>query len=87
MPIYDFLCSTCGRKKPDEFVHKVDAEVKCVQCGAVMKRLFPNKVNIQVFPSDGVFLEHVSAEGKRFFSKGEMRRYEIDNDVELGHLL
>ena len=90
MPVYDYKCPNCGRKESDRFVHKFDAVVECIQCKAVMKKLFTNSakfVQADVFPSDGVFLEHVSATGKRFFSKKEMRDYEIKNDVELGYLL
>lgn len=90
MPIYDFKCPSCGRKNSDVFVHKHDDIIKCVQCRAVMKKLFTNSVRFvtaYVFPVDGVHLENVSANGKTFFSKKEMRTYERKNDVELGYLL
>jgi len=39
-----------------------------------------------VFPADGIFLENVSSEGKRFFSKKEMKAYAKKNDIEIGYL-
>ena len=90
MPIYDYKCPGCNRKQEDVFVHRHDSKVKCIQCHAIMKKLFSfgdRPPVADVFPADGVFLKHVSAEGKRFFSKRDMRKYEKNHDVELGYLL
>lgn len=87
MPVYDYLCPCCGRRQDDIFVHRYDREVKCVQCKGKMKRLISTRVRADVFPEKGVYLEHVSAEGKTFYSKKEMRQYEKDHDVELAYLL
>jgi len=86
MPIYDFKCPGCGRKQKDVFVKSWDEKVKCIQCGADMKKLVPTGVVADVFPSEGVFLKHVSANGHRFHSKKEMRQYEKDHNVKLGYL-
>jgi hypothetical protein len=45
-----------------------------------MQRI-PARVSVDVFPQEGLFLEHVSNVGKRFFSKGEIKEYEKQNDV------
>lgn len=90
MPVYDFKCPSCGRIKKDEFVHKYDAKVKCVQCGAQMKKLFTSSVKFvgaKVFPSEGVHLEHVSPSGHTFHSEKEMRQWEKEHNQELGYLL
>lgn len=87
MPIYDFKCSSCGGRKNDVFVPSYDDIVRCPQCGAPMSKLVPTGVVGKVFPANGIFLEHVSPKGKRFFSTEEMRRYEREHDVELGALL
>ncbi len=90
MPIFDYKCPSCKRKQDDVFVHKHDVKVKCLQCHAIMTRLFSfgnRPPVVDVFPTDGIFLKNVSAEGKTFYSKKEMRAYERKHDVELGYLL
>jgi len=87
MPVFDYECPNCGRKVLDNFVHRFDAKVKCKQCGSNMSKLVPTRIVADTFPADGVYLEHVSPEGKTFYSKKEMRQYERDNNVELGYLL
>ena len=86
MPIYDFKCPSCQRKLVDYPVQNRDEEVKCVQCHAIMKRLFPTSFKPMVLPRGGLYLEHVSPEGKTFYSYGEMRRYAKKHDLELGAL-
>jgi putative FmdB family regulatory protein len=85
MPVYDFVCDGCGEEKKDILTRSWDEEVKCEKCGEVMRKkvgvFFPD-----IFPADGIFLRNVSAEGKRFMSKKEMRKYAKDNDLELGAL-
>lgn len=61
-------------------------EIKCSECGTVMMKLVPKLFGADVFPSDGVYLEHVSPEGKTFHSKQEMKDYEKKHKVELGYL-
>ena len=85
-PIYDFLCPKCEKKKIDVFVHSWNDEVKCNDCDVAMTRLFSGFPIPHVFPADGIFLEHVSAHGKRFYSKKEMQLYAKDHDLELGAL-
>lgn len=86
MPIYDFQCPKCLRKKNDVFLHKHDSPV-CCDCGEDMVKLVSRDVRfvgIDCFPSEGIFLENVSAHGKRFYSKEEMRKYEKANGVTIG---
>ena len=85
-PIYDFRCSKCGKDKKDVFVHSWDDEVKCDDCDTKMKKLFSGFPVPHVFPAEGIFLEHVSSEGKRFHSKQEMKDYAKKHDLELGAL-
>jgi len=87
MPLYDFKCDDCGTIAMDEFFHSFkDSSMKCPKCGSDMRKLISKPVP-RCFPSDGVFLEHVSAEGKTFHSTSEMRKFERDNNMELGYLL
>lgn len=75
MPIYDFICPQCEHEVLDELVRSADEKVSCPNCNFVMRR----KVSLSVphtFPSDGVFLRNVSATGKTFYSKQEMRDWE-----------
>ena len=87
MPIYDFKCKNCGDVLLDEYLHYYNAIVKCKKCGKKMTKLISAGVNAKCFPQDGLFLEHVSATGKRFHSTKELRTYERKHDVELGCLL
>ena len=86
MPIFDYKCKSCNRKENDVYVHRYDDIVKCKQCHSNMSKLVPTGICADVFPAEGVFLEHVSAEGKRFYSKREMKKYAKDNKLELGYL-
>jgi len=87
MPTFDFECPKCKKLLEDEFVKHWNVRVKCPDCDSIMNKLPPTGVGAKVFPIEGVYLEHVSPEGKTFHSTGEMRKYERDNDVELGYLL
>lgn len=84
MPIFDYACSACGAKKKDIFVRQWDDAIVC-DCGMRMDKV-PSRFYADTFPADGIFLEHVSAEGKRFHSKKEMKQYAKDNDLQLGAL-
>lgn len=88
MPIYDYECLSCKTKETDVFTRSWDEKRKCKACGKIMKRLFPidSRFYPDIFPAEGIFLEHVSPEGKRFFSKKEMRDYAEEHDLELGAL-
>ena len=86
MPIYDFCCPNCNRIKKDIFVKNWEEVVKCKQCNVIMKKLICTGVVAHVFPSEGVFLKHVSAKGHRFHSKAEMRAYEKEHNLQLGYL-
>lgn len=85
MPIYDFVCKKCKKEKKDEFTKSWEEVVTC-DCGEEMEKK-PSSFMPKVFPAEGIFLEHVSAEGKRFFSEKEMKDYARKNDMELGALL
>lgn len=77
MPIYDLACNdhVCGNKM--EFYTKgFNAEFPhCPECGSDMHTV-PSLFKPDVFPSEGVFLEHASAKGETFHSKKEMRDFE-----------
>ncbi len=86
MPIFDYICPNCRSVKRDVLTRIRSKEVKCSRCRDAMKRLVPTGVQADVFPADGVYLEHVSANGETFHSKGEMKRYAKENKLELGYL-
>ena len=83
MPIFDYKCPCCGVKKDNVFVHKYDKVIKCTNCRATMKKLVPTGIAGVCFPSEGIFLEHVSPTGKTFHSKKEMHEYEVKNGMEI----
>lgn len=85
MPIYDFICPKCKKRKPDVFEKSWEDEEHCDACGTLMEKI-PTIFTPDVFPVEGIFLEHVSANGKRFYSKKEMQQYAKENDLELGAL-
>ena len=87
MPIYNYKCHHCNFVDKDVFVHSVDSLVTCGKCHLVTTRQFSVNFNAKVFPPDGIFLEHVSAKGKRFHSKKEMIVYAREHNLELGALL
>lgn len=89
MPVYDYKCPSCAKMLEDVFVHKYDEKVKCSRCGAFVKRLFPNSakfIGAKVFPSEGIYLEHVTGGGKRFYSEKEMRQHERDTGDTIARL-
>ena len=86
MPLFDYMCEKCGDNVENEFVHKHDDSVKCEHCNVAMIKIFPSKVNVYSFPADGIYLEHVSPEGKTFHTKQEMKDYAKENKLELGAL-
>lgn len=83
-PIYDFKCPECGKEKKDVFTKSWEEAIKC-DCKKEMNKK-PSLFVPNVFPKDGIFLEHVSSEGKLFHSKQEMKDYARENDLELGAL-
>lgn len=86
MPLYDYICSKCNNKF--ETIVSSRAElVVCEKCGSVADRQFPTSFNLLPFPEDGLFLEHVSPEGKLFRSRSELRAYANEHNLELGALL
>ena len=86
MPIYDFKCSNCNEVFDDMYLQNYNDNVDCPKCKSKMTKLI-SKISSKSFPKEGVFLENVSAEGKRFYSEREMRDYQRNNNVELGYLL
>lgn len=90
MPLYDYRCIQCDILEKDVlFLNwKQSREPRyCDKCGSSMEMVFSSmKVVPDVFPADGIYLEHVSAEGKRFYSKKEMRDYEKKHDMNIGML-
>lgn len=87
MLTFDYLCNKCGCIKHNEIVRNFDDKVFCDECQNEMEKYYGDTVvNTSIFPSDGVYLEHVSPEGKTFHSKQEMKDYARKNDLELGYL-
>ncbi len=87
MAIFDYKCPNCELKHNDVYVYKYDDKVKCKRCRTVLKKLFSmTNVSGHVFPADGIFLEHVSPDGKLFHSKGEMREFERRSGTTIGLL-
>lgn len=86
MPIFNYTCPKCKKKKIDEFVRSWDDDVRCEDCDVVMIKSYSGFPVPHVFPSEGIFLEHVSANGHLFHSKAEMKQYAKDHDLELGAL-
>ena len=87
MPIYDYKCPSCENIKRDEFVKKFDETIKCEQCRINMIKLVSGGVKARCWPADGVYLEHVSANGKTFKTKKEMIKFANKKNMELGYLL
>jgi putative FmdB family regulatory protein len=85
MPIYDFRCPVCGEIKKDVFTRSWEEKVSCEKCKCKMTKV-PGIMAPHTFPADGIFLEHVSPEGKLFRSKKEMKDYARENDLEIGYL-
>ena len=85
MPIYDYKCE-CGEEKKDEFVFSWDTVITCDKCKKPMIKLFSGFRFPHTFPKNGIFLEHVSPEGKLFHSKKEMKDYAKKHDLQLGAL-
>lgn len=87
MPLYEYKCDACDfddseiRDVDDRNLPKI-----CSKCGCEMRRVYSFSGGIDVFPADGIFLEHVSPDGKRFFSKQEMKDYEKKHDMTIGML-
>jgi len=84
MPLYDYKCDACGSELKDVLQRFDDDDMTC-ECGALMSRV-PGMFNAHIFPSDGIFLRHVSAKGERFYSKQEMKDYARKHDLQLGVL-
>lgn len=67
-------CPICKRDVP-KLVNSRDApKMVCPECKHGVRR--DPGFSAHVFPADGVFLEHVSPKGHRFFSKQEMLNWE-----------
>lgn len=86
MPIFDYRCKNCEKEMLDVFVPKWDTLVTCKYCGREEQEKIPSRFLAAIFPNGGIFLEHVSPEGKTFYSKKEMREYATKHDLELGAL-
>jgi len=86
MPIFDYKCPSCNKVKKNVFIKNREEVIKCSQCHEDMKRLFPLSFVPHIWPADGIFLEHVSSKGKRFFSKKEMKTYAKRNNLEIAML-
>lgn len=84
MPLYDLQCDACGKGVVDVLMTWNDTK-PCPECGSPMCKV-PGCPVPHIFPKDGIFLKHVSSEGKRFHSKREMKNYAKKHDLELGAL-
>ena len=87
MPIFDYECTNCGLRRNDVLIRNKDEEENqlCLNCQVEMEKC-PTVGFPHIFPSDGIFLEHVSSEGKLFHSKKEMREYEKKHDINIDML-
>jgi len=85
MPIFDYRCDACDVTE-ERFVHSYKQVVTC-ECGAVKTKLFTGNIFVDVFPNGGLHLKNVCNGGKTFHSRGEMKRYARENNLELGALL
>jgi putative FmdB family regulatory protein len=86
MPIFDLKCTKCKKELKDHYSLHWDDQVLCPRCGMYYMQKIPSRFFADTFPAEGIFLEHVSSEGKRFYSKKEMRQYAKEHDLELGAL-
>ena len=86
MPIYKFVCKECNVEEDNVFVKTWEEKHLCSRCKKPMQKAFSGVAVPNTFPSDGIFLEHVCPEGKRFFSKKEMKDYAKANDLEIDYL-
>lgn len=86
MPIYDIQCPKCGKVELDVFAKSWKEEPpRCETCGTKMERK-PVAFAPDTFPADGIFFEHASAKGERFFSKQEIKDYAKKHDMEFDYL-
>lgn len=85
MPIYDLICPKCKKRKLDVFAKSWEDRGQCDDCKVNMD-IIPSLFTPDVFPAEGIFLEHVSPNGHRFYSKKEMQLYAKEHDLELGAL-
>ncbi len=86
MPLFDYFCDECEFEIDDRFVRKYNARIKCPNCGKKMRKLPSTGVVADTFPSEGVYLEHVSPTGKTFRTKTEMKKYAKKHELDLGYL-
>lgn len=86
MPIFNYKCPNCNSIKRDVLIRDFNKDVKCNQCRIKMIKLVPIRVGADVFPVNGVYLEHVSPTGQTFHSKSEMRQFEKKNKMEIWYL-
>lgn len=84
MPLYDFECNGCGKVFRDILIPRESVDT-CDECGANVVKMVAAGIP-HIFPSDGIFLRNVSSEGKRFYSKQEMKDYAKKHDLQLGAL-
>lgn len=87
MPMFDYKCYVCGTELQNNFVLNYKEVVECKKCGNGMARLFPDSFTPDVFPSEGITIEHAASEPITFRSKKEMREYERKHNCEFGALL
>lgn len=88
MPIYVFKCFRCGRVF-EEFFRKIEddpAGPVCGHCNFITKQVVAQPGR-DIFPPEGVTLEHVAATPRHFKSYPEMHRYAKEHNMELGALL
>lgn len=88
MPIYVFKCNRC-KKVFEEFFRRIEENPQgpvCAHCNFITKQIVAQPGR-DIFPPEGVTLEHVEATPRHFKSYGEMKRYAKDHDMELGAVL
>ncbi len=88
MPIYEFICARCG-KKEEKLFKKIDAAPQapvCGHCNFIMTQAVA-RPGRDIFPSDGLTLEHVERTPRHFKSYTEMKQYAKKRNLELGAIL
>jgi len=50
MPVFDFKCDSCGERVNDEYIPRMENPdpVRCPKCGAVMRKLMPNRIHAKI---------------------------------------
>ena len=93
MPYYQMWCPRCQGEFEElmpiaEYSRRVEKDSLHCHCGFPARRVVDGLgVGVHSWPTDGLVLENASLEGKRFRSKGELRRWQKETGLESSALL